>query len=247
MPVSRTRFAEDIVTEFIAPKNVRSKKVLIFASGMPSVPKKNDLLKQYAELGYWVFFPRYRGTWESGGKFLAKSPHLDLLDVMNGISKGFKDFWTGETIKFKPSAFYLIGSSFGGSAVLLAAQDKRVTKVVALSPVCDWRVDSVVEPLDWLGNFIKDAFGEAFRFTQKDWKKLGTKTFFNPIDIASKVSGDKILLIHAKDDQLAAYEPTKLFAQLSGAKLMTLKSGGHLSGSRLLQARFKKKVNEFFS
>ncbi|NBD74198.1 hypothetical protein GVX82_04125, partial [Patescibacteria group bacterium] len=66
----RTRFAKDIVCEFLPPTK-HSSKVAIVAAGAPTYPgKRTEFAHFLAEQGYWVFVPRYRGTWESSGAFL---------------------------------------------------------------------------------------------------------------------------------------------------------------------------------
>lgn len=245
MSISRTRFKQQLVTEFIAPKNKRSRKVIILCHGMPSVPKKNKVMKFFAEKGYWVFFPHYRGTWESDGQFLKKSPHLDIIDVLDGLPKGFEDFWTEKNYQLKPTKVVLLGSSFGGTAVLLASQDKRVDQVIALAPVCDWQEDSKVEPLDWLGDFVKKAFGNAYRFTMKDWKKLQSGNFFNPIKEAKNIDGKKILIIHGKEDPLASYKASKEFAMKTGATLKTILTDEHFSTSKVIDPTFFRKIKSF--
>lgn len=243
MPILRTRFAKEIVCEFLPPKNMRSRKVLVLCHGMPSIPKKNAILEFFSEQGYWVFFPRYRGTWESGGKFLAQSPQKDIQDVISGISKGFSDLWSGKNYTLSPSTIHLLGSSFGGAGVLLSSQDKRVDKVIALSPVIDWRVDSVTEPLDWLGEFIQQAFGDAYRCTKSDWKKLGTDDFYNPVSAMRRIDGNKVFIIHAQDDDIVPIEPARYFCTQTGATLLEKKTGGHYSTSVLLKdARLRNKV-----
>ena len=52
---------------------------------MPSIPSKQPLSDFLAAKGFWVIYPRYRGAWESGGEFLAKSPHEDILDVLDEL------------------------------------------------------------------------------------------------------------------------------------------------------------------
>ena len=242
----RTRFAKDIVTEFLPPSDHRSRRVVIFCGGMPGVPCKDDLMEFWARNGYWTFFPRYRGTWESGGKFLKKSPHEDLLDVIDGLAGGFKEAWTQDPIHFNPSQIFLIGSSFGGAAVLLAARDERVQKVVALSPVVDWSIPSKEEPLGEMPGILNRAFGEAYRFDRKDWDKLGKGDFYNPLHEADKIPGKKAWIIHAKDDEVVPYEPSVELAKATGAKLTLLKKGGHLSSSLLLKKRYADRLLEMF-
>jgi dipeptidyl aminopeptidase/acylaminoacyl peptidase len=82
--IYRTRFKQQIIAEFL-PATSKSKKqrVIILCDGMPSMPRKQALMEFLATEGYWVFYPRYRGSWESGGQFLEKSPDRDILDVID--------------------------------------------------------------------------------------------------------------------------------------------------------------------
>ena len=241
----RTRFKKGIDAEFLPPVRPSS-RVIIFCSGLPGWPGKKDLAEFYAKKGYWVFIPRYRGSWESEGKFLARSPHLDVLDVIDGLPRGFTESWSGKRYKVMPTKIYLIGGSFGGPAVILASIDKRVDKVVALCPVIDWTVESKAEPIKKLARFTRDGFGAAYRPAPDAWKKLASGKFYNPITQVKKIDGRKLYLIHARNDQVVSFRPTKKFAQITGAKLTLLQSGGHLSRSILIQPTFYKRIKKFF-
>lgn len=244
MYLLRTRFKKEIVCEFLPPAR-KSLKAVILCGGMPAYPAKKDLAIFLAKKGFWVFLPRYRGSWESGGKFLKKSPHKDIIDIIDELAKGFKSLWDGKIYKVKPARIYLIGSSFGGAAVLLASQDSRVVKVMAFSPVIDWRVESKEEPVDFMAKFVKLAFGNGYRFSQKDWNKLKTGKFYNPMSVARKIDGNKIFIIAAKDDKIVPIRPAKNFAKITKCKILLLKKGGHLSMSYLAKPRFYKKFKEF--
>lgn len=246
MHTLRARFAHDIIAEFLPPRR-SSRKVVILLGGMPSVPAKKELLDFLSQRGYWAFSPRYRGSWESGGTFLKISPDRDVLDVISGISKGFKSIWDDKRYKVKPSAIYLIGSSFGGPAAILASRDPRVTKAVAFSPVVDWRVESKIEKIDWMKKFTKAAFGNGYHFRDKDWNKLKSGTFYNPAYYTDEIDGRKVFIIHAKDDNVVGWCPVKKFAGATGAKLLLLRRGGHLSASNLMKPVFYKKIKKFFS
>ena len=110
----RTRFKKEIVAEFVPPSR-HSRKAIIFCGGMPGIPAKKELLLFFAKKNYWIFFPRYRGSWESGGSFLKLSPEQDILDIIDGLPRGFRDLWSGKTMRVKPEKVYLFGSSFGGA------------------------------------------------------------------------------------------------------------------------------------
>ncbi|MFC1687366.1 alpha/beta hydrolase family protein [Patescibacteria group bacterium] len=243
MHTLRTRFAKDIVTEFLPP-NKKSQKVVIICSGMPSVPAKKDVMEFFAKKGFWVFYPRYRGTWESGGTFLQKSPHQDVLDVISGITKGFTDFYSKKKFKITPKKLFLMGSSFGGPAVILASNDSRVTKVVALSPVIDWRAQGKTEPLSWLKWFTKEAFGNGYRFNKNSFRKLYSGSFYNPMSQVDKLDGNKLLIIHAKDDKVVPLKPAIRFSKKTGSKMIIIQKGGHLSLSALVKPSMYNKVKK---
>src|SRR5437899_10773772 len=80
----RTRFKKEIVAEFLPPAHPRkNQKLIILCDGMPSIPGKQPLAGFLAGKGFWIIYPRYRGAWESGGEFLEKSPHRDILDILD--------------------------------------------------------------------------------------------------------------------------------------------------------------------
>lgn len=189
---------------------------------------------------------RYRGTWESGGSFLKFSPERDVRMIVDGLGRGFFDAYTGKRYRIKKPEVYLFGTSFGGPAVILSSRDPRVRKVVAVSPVVDWRARSS-EPIGRMKDFTKRAFGEAFRFSGKDWMKLASGTFYNPAAMPERVDGKKILIIHAKDDRVAPFTPARKFAATSGATLLTLRHGGHLSSSAIAKPALWKKVRGFLA
>ena len=100
MQMFRTRFARDVVTEFLPPTHARKvQRVIVLCDGMPSLPRKQSLAEFLSAGGYWVFYPRYRGAWESGGEFLARSPHLDILDVVSGLTREFRELAFGRQFR----------------------------------------------------------------------------------------------------------------------------------------------------
>src|SRR5437868_3616320 len=130
MQMLRTRFARDIVTEFLPPARLgKRQRVIILCDGMPSIPRKQPLAEFLSAKGYWVFYPRYRGAWESGGEFLACSPHEDILDVIEGLQNEFRELAFGRKFRVRAEEIFVIGGSFGGTAAILCSLDARVKKV----------------------------------------------------------------------------------------------------------------------
>jgi pimeloyl-ACP methyl ester carboxylesterase len=226
----RTRFGKDIVCEFFAPARITKKqKAAIICTGMPSSPGSRAMLEFFSKKGYWVFQPRYRGSWESSGSFLARSPEEDIRDVMDGLTRGFSSAKDGERFRLNPSEIILIAGSFGGPAGLLLSRDERVKKVIAVSPVVEWRAPSPAEPLDWLYEYVREAFGEGYRVKKSDWDKLKKGNFYNPLPQAATLDGKKIFIIHAKDDDSVRFKEVAKFIKLTKAKSRIYAKGGHLS------------------
>lgn len=246
MPTLRAKFKKEIIAEFLVPKR-SSRKVIIFCDGMPGVPNKRAIMEFFVKKGYWVFHPRYRGSWESGGEFLKKSPHQDILDIIDELPKGFTSIWERVRYKVVPKKIFIIGGSFGGAAALLASKDPRITKILAISPVVDWQAPSKDEPLDWFFTRVHEAFGEAYRMKRKNWNKLKSGAFYNPVNHIKEFDKDKIMIIHAKDDTVVGSESVEKFAKKVGCKFILLKKGGHLSSKIILEPRFYKKIKLFFN
>lgn len=224
----RTRFARDIVAEVFFPEK-QTGKVAILAIGAPSGSSKKERMQFLIAQGYVAVFPRYRGTWESDGWFLEKSPAEDIRDVITELAK--KKYVTdvaGEKIPVRVTVVHLFGSSFGGPAVLLNTDLPIVKKVIAVSPVIDWSVEGEDEPFDEFVRYACLGYGGAYRPENKsDWQKLTKTDFYNPIAHTGQIDGRKVFIIHAKDDTNVPCDPVIPFAEKTGASYYLKPTGGH--------------------
>lgn len=247
----RTRFKKEIVAEFLPPvRQGKKRKVIILCDGMPSVPSKQPLAEYLARQGYWVFYPRYRGAWESGGKFLEKSPVEDIADVISGTIRGrIRESALGQEFRVMPNSIFVIGGSFGGAAAILASLDRRVTKVVAICPVVDWGLLGEEQEKETSNKsysaYVREAFGNGYRLTDRNWNKLLRGDFFNPARHVGKLDASKIMMFHAKDDPYIPWKQVESFARRAGIRLHLLARGGHLSTSRTVQ-QFWPRIKRFF-
>ena len=246
----RTRFKKDIVAEFWAPARPGKKtKVIILCDGMPSIPRKQGLASFLADKGYWVFYPRYRGAWESGGEFLKMSPHLDIVDVIDELPKGVREVTFGQKFRLAPEEIFVIGGSFGGAAAILASLDPRVKKVIANCPVVDWGVLARSERAETsnpkYSAYIREAFGTAYRLSDRNWQKLRTGTFYNPAHHVHEIDPSKVLMIHAQDDPYVPYNSVARFAAKTGIKLKSLRRGGHISTDETVR-KYWPQIQKFF-
>jgi len=246
----RTRFKKEIVAEFQPPiRPLKKQKIIILCDGMPSMPRKQQLMAFLAAKGYWVFYPRYRGSWESGGKFLQQSPHKDILDVIDELPKGVRELAFGQRFAFSPDAIFVIGGSFGGAAAILASLDDRVKKVIANCPVVDWAILSNEEKLETsnpnYAAYIREAFGNGYRLSDSNWRKLHGGRFYNPAHHVREINASKIMMFHAKDDPYVPYKSVKDFAARTGVKLNSFARGGHLSTEMIVQKHWAR-IKKFF-
>src|SRR5580765_8373437 len=246
----RTRFKKEIIAEFLLPVQLRKKqRVIILCDGMPSIPRKQPLMEFLAGKGYWVFYPRYRGAWESGGQFLQKSPHLDILDVIDELPEGVRELAFGKRFTLKPDEFFVIGGSFGGAAAILASLDARVKKVIANCPVVDWAILAKEEKLETsnpsYAAYIREAFGNGYRLSDRNWRKLRGGKFYNPAYHANEINPEKVMMFHAKDDPNVPYKSVSNFAKRTGVKLNTLQRGGHVSTDYVVR-KYWRRIERFF-
>jgi pimeloyl-ACP methyl ester carboxylesterase len=248
--VFRARFKNEIVAEFLPPTPPRKRqRVILLCDGMPSIPRKQPLSDFLSRKGYWVFYPRYRGAWESDGVFLARSPHDDILDVINELPKGVRDIAFGQKFSPSPEEIFVIGGSFGGPAALLCSLDPGVKKVVANCPVVDWAILKQSEKAETsnpsYSAYIREAFGQGYRLADRNWKKLYTGKFYNPAQRVREMNPAKILMFHAQDDPFVPWRSVARFARQSGAKLKLFKRGGHLS-TEMIVRKYWPQIQRFF-
>ena len=229
----RTRLKKEIVAEFLPPARAgKRQRVIILCDGMPSIPRKQGLCEFLAGRGFWVVYPRYRGAWESGGEFLQRSPHEDILDVVDELPKGFVESAFGRRFSVIADQIFVIGGSFGGAAAILSSLDSRVNKVVANCPVTDWEIldrsEKVETSQENYAAYIREAFGNAYRLSDANWDKLRSGNFYNPWARRTEIEAGKVLIFHAMDDPHVPYEGSVRFAEETGTLLKTVRRGGHL-------------------
>jgi dipeptidyl aminopeptidase/acylaminoacyl peptidase len=238
------------VAEFLPPaRQGKKQKVIVLCDGMPSMPRKQPLMNFLAGKGYWVFYPRYRGSWESSGEFLQKSPHLDILDVVSELPKGVRELAFGKRFELTPDEIFVIGGSFGGAAALLASLDARVKRVIANCPVVDWAILGKEEKAETsnpnYAAYIREAFGNGYRLADANWRKLRNGKFYNPAYHAGKIDPAKVMIFHAKDDPYVPYQTVAKFANETGVKLNLFARGGHLSTELIVQ-KYWQRIKKFF-
>ena len=242
-PIFRTLIKKHILCEFAMPAKP-SHKVIILAKGLPSQPRNEDVMLFLARKGYWVFLPRYRGSWESTGLFLQRAPAQDITDIVNQIAKGFVAIENKRKYRIARPEVYLIGNSFGGAAMLLASVHPNVKKAIALSPATDWRA---LPKTEWDRRFayISAAFGGAYRSKPAYVRRFKTGASYNPILKANALPGKKILIVHPRDDHDVSYKDSLAFAQKTNCALILPAHGKHMAMSDIRKPAIWKIIRTF--
>jgi pimeloyl-ACP methyl ester carboxylesterase len=246
----RARFKREIVAEFLPPSRPRKQqRIILLCDGMPSVPRKQPLAEFLAGRGYWVFYPRWRGAWESGGQLLKLPPQQDLSDIMDELPRGVRELAFGRKFALAPEQIFVIGGSFGGTAAILASLDPRVKKVVANCPVVDWSILAEEQKKETSNPsypaYIRAAFGNGYRLSARHWNQLRSGVFFNPAHHLRELTPSKVLIFHAQDDPYIPWRSVSRFAATAGIKLRLLRRGGHLSTDRIVRAYWPQ-IERFF-
>jgi len=246
----RTSFNKEIIAEFLPPaRSIKPQKLIILCDGMPSVPRKQPLARFLSGKGYWVIYPRWRGAWESGGRFLERSPAQDLSDIIDELPKQMREAAFGKVFALSPDEIYVIGGSFGGTAAILSTLDPRVKKAIANCPVVDWKILRNEQKKETSNPsypaYIREAFGNGYRLSEKNWAKLHSGTFFNPAYHLHELTPAKIMIFHAQDDPYIPSRSVESFASRSGIFLKLLARGGHLHTEYVVQRHWAQ-IKRFF-
>jgi pimeloyl-ACP methyl ester carboxylesterase len=243
----RTRVAKDIVCEVAMPAR-QTGKVAIVCPGAPAAPVRREVLDFLAAQGYVAFGMRYRGTWESGGIFLKNSPAKDVTDIIDYLAKeqSIIDAWTEQKVPVRFRYADLFGGSFGGPAVLLNSQHKKVRKVVALAPVVDWSKAGEDERFEDFVRFSKEGFGGVYRPAKhSDWQKFLQNDFYNPITMQGKIDPERCFIVQALDDTVCPADNIRNLVAECKIAVYYKPKGGHLGTRSIVQKFFWNKIADF--
>lgn len=227
-----------IVTEYLFPK-IPTKSAIILCDGLPGVPQQHGLMHELSKKGFAVFFPRYRGTWESDGTFLERSPERDIEELIKEL-RVMKD---RRPFKQSFDRIFLIGTSFGGAVSLSLGNHPQVERAVSLSPVFDF---TKLNGMDSLCDFLRDAWMGAYRFDISQWKLLASGELLAPETTMNEASAKKHLVIGGKEDTQIPQKQLKAFCAKHKLDCRILENTGHIS-LRRIQGNLLTTVLDFLS
>lgn len=209
----------EMAIDYVAPPHKQNGKAVILCDGFPSVPSHRNLMSRFAELGFLVLLPHYRGTWESEGSFLENSPADDIASLCSSIEK--KEFPSSELV----SSVILLGTSFGGAVGLCAHSSPLVQKVIALSPVPDF---SKLKGESSLFKHLQDSYAHIYRLKEESWGKLIKGLVLNPGQSLKSTSAAVKIIIGGNSDETVPVLALETFSK-DNAIALEIVERGHLS------------------
>lgn len=218
---------------FISPD---SDQALVLLEGLPAVPQRVEFINTLRKNGYSVFYPRFRGTWESTGTFLGNSLVEDVLEVATYIHEGFT---TGSS-KHKFSSICVLATSFAGAVALSLPKTTHIQKIVSLSPVFDF---TKVVGIQTLKTHLRDVFTMAYRFEDSRWNDLLQNKIVAPVSNFDPATASQHLVLAGALDEQISTEGLEAFCKERAVKVKIYQNVGHISYSRISE----NVLNDIFS
>jgi len=193
----------------------RNADAIIILPDFPSRNKYDSLISFFYNRGYHVFVPRYRGSYQSNGKFLSKNVVDDLSLFVDDLEKGqVKSLWDMKKKEFKINRKLLIGHSFSGPIALgLAAKSPRFSHIILMSPIWDfskYKPEGEENDLKKISEFVQRAYKNCYRYTFKDMvKKLNKFKELNSEFYLQPLIKTPILVMHDPNDKIVPFKYTK--------------------------------------
>jgi len=209
-------------------------KAIIFCQKFPGNNEKDELISSFASEGYIVMQPKYLGTGKSEG-LISIENFLETIKKSKDflLTGNAEDLKSKEKIKWETREIILMGVSFGASLALISgAKDERIKKVIALSPIIDFKEhgkNPEIPEADYfqLYNLIAENHKAALKgFNFDDWYKVCSgQSCLNPIEYFNSLKEKEILFIHGKQDLEINFSRTVSFYE----SLKKLNPGGKFS------------------
>ncbi len=231
-------FLNQIHFEFCFENPSKISEAIILCDGLPTAPRQKETLEFLASQGYLVIYPRYKGTWESGGIFLQEDPSKDIIEIAEFVKKGiFKELFNDLIFSFKINKIFIIGTSFGGSIALSTAGSPIVDTIVACSPVVSFKnfnKNNDEQDLKKIGEFIQKAFRNAYRMNIGGWGQLLSGEIIDPAKYLGKNRKvKKICIFQSEKDPTVNYKYVQDFANELNLSFNLLKGDTHFSLSSI--------------
>jgi esterase/lipase len=167
-------YYKDIYFEFVVHKGKRDS--ILILPGFPSYHNLKERMKFFYDKGYNVFFPRYKGSYQSKGYFLEENPLISLKKFVNSLMEGKAiSLYDMKEFNFEVKELIVLGICFSGPfSLALSSLDSRINKLILFSPAWDFGFNQKINGSQSLNDtlsFVKRAYKNLYRIKFKDLKK----------------------------------------------------------------------------
>jgi len=240
-PILRAYFG-GIFFEFIVQD--KTADAVIILPGFPSGNDFKDLIKFFYNRGYHVFVPRYRGTYQSTGKFLSKNPVDDVISFIKHLEQGnAKSLWDNKKKTFSIKNKIILGIGFGGNiACGVAAKYPVLSHIILAAPIWDFakhNKNGDEQDLKQLAEFVKRAYKNCYRYEFSDIiKKLKKFEETKPEFYMPRLSLP-VLVLHDTNDRFVAFRNSKEMTSRLAKGTLIEHYLGHKLSADVLNALWK--------
>jgi len=239
-------FAKEIFFEYKTHKE--PSKAIIILTGFPSSNKEDEIINTLFEKGYNIFFMRYKGSFQSEGKFLEKNPSQEIKEFINYLeNEKTINLWDEKESVFKNTEYIILSGSFSGS-IALGINDNKINKIILCSPVWDYtehNIDGDEQELKHLTKFVKKGWNKLYRYDfediQEQMKKFENCKWKN---YKNNLTNKKILVFHDPKDKPTNIKHTRKKAKEINTIKIIEHELGHGMKSSLIQ-KYLKNILEF--
>jgi pimeloyl-ACP methyl ester carboxylesterase len=233
----------DIFFEFMLQK--KSADAIIILPGLPSSNSSDEILRFFYSKGYHVFSPKYKGTYQSNGKFLKTNIVEDLsafLDALNTCSA--KSLWDGKRLNFRIKEKILLGGSFSGAiACGLAAKRKELSRIILFAPIWNFVKHNEFgdeQDLLFVTGLIRRMYKHLYRFDFKNiQKQLSNVKEIDPSNYLKSLD-QPILIFHDPNDKTVSIRHTYQMLKLLKRGQLVAVGYGHALRVKALQKLYPK-------
>jgi hypothetical protein len=247
-------YYKDMFFEFLVHGREEGWKrdVIVLLPGFPSSNKYDTEMKLLFQRGFNVFFPRYKGTYQSKGSgksgFLGENIVQDLKEFISELKKGkAKSLWDNNLVEFSVGGNIIIfGGSFSGAVACgLGAVDKDIRKIVLFSPVWDFKKHNESgdeQDLEKFIGFVKRTYKNLYRIGFENISEEMSKfKECSPEFYLNRLAGNEtgVLVLHDPEDKTVSIKHTfDIIKKHPWIKLIKHSKGHDARNSGLIEERW---------
>lgn len=238
-------YQEDIFFEFLV--DTESEGSVVILPGFPESGKDKDLMFRLHGMEFNVFRPKFRGSFQSRGKFLERDPVQTMEGFIENIGNGEAiDLWDEEKVDFEVGEIHLVGQSFSGSTALrLCSNLETVSSLTLFSPVLNFSKHNEEfdeQNLEQLTGFVKRAYRNLYRFSFENIKERMERFEGSSLKILFNDINAPVNIFHDPNDSVVSIEHSREAVKiLENAELVEHSQGHGLIG-KFLERTLKEEV-----